>query len=555
MESSPIRAPREDGGWLVYPDAFQAGSLIEANLQRFAAASPKARIFGLPIDEVRSRARQELVIEVTNYSRSIFADEMSFSPPQASSSRRELPEETRIIMSGHQPELFHPGVWFKNFLLSRLSMNHRAVGVNVVIDHDLAKRTEVVVPARNESGALVKHSVDFGDRWDRIPWQFSNLHDPSTFFRRAKELIEKLDALGLDGTWIEENIDPIQELLGRGCSLGAAFSRTRYRTERALGLTHFEIPFSQLSDFAAWRLFAAELFCRASEVNEVYNSIRDGYRREHRIKNEAQPFPPLGRMGEWIETPFWIYTDADPARRPLWVKRTFTGVVLSNAKNFFPLSELSMESSSTMESDWQNLRDAGWHIRPRALTTTMFLRLLMSDVFIHGIGGAVYDQLTDHIVHRLWSMSAPSYIVATATLRLPVPSDRFSDCGSQEIEFKLRDWRWTPERCFSADEQSSATWQDLVNRKRRWIQQKPSDAEVRLWHVQIQRLNQQLRELKPNFESEMLDELTRVKLSESEDRILTSREHSFAIFPLKYIAERLDALSHQAASVKASAGK
>ncbi len=51
----------------------------------------------------------------------------------------------------------------------------------------------------------------------------------------------------------------------------------------------------------------------------------------------------------------------------------------------------------------------------------MFARLVLSDVFIHGIGGAKYDQLTDAIVRRFFGVEPPGYLVATATLKLPLP--------------------------------------------------------------------------------------------------------------------------------------
>ncbi|MFN9917551.1 MAG: hypothetical protein ACK53L_33510, partial [Pirellulaceae bacterium] len=44
-----------------------------------------------------------------------------------------------LILSGHQPELFHPGVWFKNFLLSSLAARHQAVALNIQVDHDLSR--------------------------------------------------------------------------------------------------------------------------------------------------------------------------------------------------------------------------------------------------------------------------------------------------------------------------------------------------------------------------------------------------------------------------------
>ena len=44
----------------------------------------------------------------------------------------------------------------------------------------------------------------------------------------------------------------------------------------------------------------------------------------------------------------------------------------------------------------------GIRLRPRALTTTMYLRLAMGDLFLHGIGGAKYDQLTDRIIEHFF---------------------------------------------------------------------------------------------------------------------------------------------------------
>ena len=37
----------------------------------------------------------------------------------------------------------------------------------------------------------------------------------------------------------------------------------------------------------------------------------------------------------------------------------------------------------------------GWELRPRALTLTIWARLLIADLFVHGIGGAKYDRISD----------------------------------------------------------------------------------------------------------------------------------------------------------------
>ena len=58
-----------------------------------------------------------------------------------------------IFLAGHQPELFHPGVWFKNFALGTLARRHGAAAVNLVIDSDTVKSTSLADARRHAAGA------------------------------------------------------------------------------------------------------------------------------------------------------------------------------------------------------------------------------------------------------------------------------------------------------------------------------------------------------------------------------------------------------------------
>lgn len=56
------------------------------------------------------------------------------------------------------------------------------------------------------------------------------------------------------------------------------------------------------------------------------------------------------------------------------------------------------------------------------MTLTCFLRLFMADQFVHGIGGARYDQVTDRVIERWFGLRAPAFAVTTATLLFPTVS-------------------------------------------------------------------------------------------------------------------------------------
>jgi hypothetical protein len=58
-------------------------------------------------------------------------------------------------------------------------------------------------------------------------------------------------------------------------------------------------------------------------------------------------------------------------------------------------------------------------LSPRALALTLFLRLIVCDQFVHGIGGALYDEVTDRVITRRLRIEPPHFCVTTATLLFP----------------------------------------------------------------------------------------------------------------------------------------
>jgi hypothetical protein len=67
-------------------------------------------------------------------------------------------------------------------------------------------------------------------------------------------------------------------------------------------------------------------------------------------------------------------------------------------------------------------------LSPRALTLTMFLRLFIADQFVHGIGGARYDQVLDKLISMHFGIEPPEFAVATATMLLPTALGRQRVC-------------------------------------------------------------------------------------------------------------------------------
>ncbi len=73
---------------------------------------------------------------------------------------------------------------------------------------------------------------------------------------------------------------------------------------------------------------------------------------------------------------------------------------------------------------WQQLEARGIKVRSRALTTTLYARLFLADLFVHGIGGGKYDELTDELIQGFFECEPPIYLVFSATRWLPLPRPR-----------------------------------------------------------------------------------------------------------------------------------
>src|SRR5439155_27178212 len=84
--------------------------------------------------------------------------------------------DASLFLAGHQPELFHPGVWVKNFALSGLAKTLGATPVNLIVDNDTAKATSLRLPALTSETGSVLPSAD-GPTAARMPHVVSLPYD------------------------------------------------------------------------------------------------------------------------------------------------------------------------------------------------------------------------------------------------------------------------------------------------------------------------------------------------------------------------------------------
>ena len=504
IKKKPIRAPRRHGETLVVPVASEISQLWDRNLHTIRGH--EFEVNGQPISQLRQKARSDLIAAARNYS----------------SQYRDLAagDGGRVILSGHQPRLFHPGVWFKNFVLSQLGQQLDATAINLVVDNDLCGHPSISVPqAGGERGASLV-AVAYDQAGGNIPFENREILDRNlfdSFGERVQSAIAPVVAEPL----VEPLWEYAKQYRDRKNRLGHTLAAARHKLEADFGLQTLEMPLSEFCDTETFAHFVLEVLNRVEEFQQIYNRSLIEYRNVHRIRSSAHPVPALGQVDDWFEVPFWFWFNEAPLRRGLFVRRQEKQLVLSNRHDW----ELTIDGSDGLDQ-LTNLYAKGVRIRPRALMITTYSRMVLSDLFIHGIGGAKYDQLTDAIISRFWNVEPPSFLTVTGTATLPFDFPPVTSADLSLEKVRLRELRFHPER-FIVDGNEAV--QAIVQEKGDWIR-RFNDGSLKQRHDAIERCNEKLY----TFVAEQVDEATMARDEKqgqfARSRILGSREYSFCCF-------------------------
>ncbi len=192
-----------------------------------------------------------------------------------------------------------------------------------------------------------------------------------------------------------------------GANLGECLSQARHIQEGRWGTRSLELPQSRICSLPAFYWFTAHLLANLPRLREVYNAAVGEYRRVNHLRSMAHPVPDLALEDDWLESPFWIWNRDNMRRRRLFVRRQGSDLLLSDRKAIRLSISLAGNDASLAAEQLAELKRSGIKIRTRALITTLFARLLLGDLFLHGIGGAKYDQVTDLLIGRFFGLEPP----------------------------------------------------------------------------------------------------------------------------------------------------
>ncbi|MCR4413096.1 MAG: hypothetical protein NUV77_11810 [Thermoguttaceae bacterium] len=511
------RAPREDRAALVDPPLDTAAELVEANRRGLAGCD--VEIGGQPLAELARRARRELIAEARRWT----ARYREVAPEPADPA-------APLFLAGHQPQLFHPGVWLKNFALGWLAERHGGTAINLVVDSDTMKTHLVPVP----SGSVLHPQVSFvplDQPGEVVPFEERRVVDGATFRDFGRKAAEAVTPL-VPNPLVREFWSLATARLAQTDNLGQCLAESRHQWEQGWGLATLEVPQSRVCQLPSFARFAAYLLAEAPRFVPVYNEAVREYRELHGIRSTAHPVPDLVVDGSWHEAPFWVWTADDPRRRRLFVRARRDGLVLADRGGWEQTLSLRGGDFDRVIEQWVAL-GRRVKIRSRALVTTLWARIALGDLFLHGIGGAKYDQVTDAVMARFFGMRPPAILVLSATLQLPIARRRVTPDHARAIDRRLRDLVWHPERCLAGmtPDQGHGEVEVLIAAKRRWIETSQTPQNARMRWREIRRINEALQPWLADERQRLLACREQLALALRAEKILGSREHSFCLYP------------------------
>ena len=513
LEHRRLRAPHADGQRLVEPPLESAAEMVASNTRLRVATDYD--LGGRSWNELASAARSQLLDSARSYLR--FPAE----------TRRSDQTERPLLLSGHQPELYHPGVWFKNFVLAHLARELDAHPVVLLVDNDLARSHSVRVPTGSIEHPRIA-PIDIDRSSDVVPHEERPIIDANFFDTFGQRVTHTL------ASFIHE---PLVRELWRSAAvarqhydrLGECLAAIRRDAERRWGIQNLELPLSRVCEQEPFYWFMVHLIDRLPEFREIHNTSLLDYRTANRVRSQTHPVPALQADDDWLEAPFWVWTETTPQRRPLFVRRQGREVDLSDHGAL--RWRITIGDGGNVERAVDQLLNSTNRpkLRPRALITTMYARLFLSDLFVHGIGGAKYDQLTDLLIQRFFGTPGPGFLVATATAKLPIQRPEVGCDRLDEIQSQLRRMYFQPDQFVEPTRESSS----LADAKCRWINTQLPRGSRKQRHLEITRINESLRPMVEAQRQQLLLEQQRLLTSCRSEGLLGSREYSFCLFPEK----------------------
>lgn len=489
---------------------------IEPSLERWPDWVSVFEIDNSRLNQLRTQARRRLVDSAQSYLIKLanIAEEAGLgenSQPILTGDPASQP----IVMTGHQPVIFHPGLAFKYQIAERVAAENQAIGIAVSIDTDRGDCGQFTFPKRAASDQAtdfpMSREVQTVAKSHNL-YTHGRLQTASEIETTASQVIQNLEGLPSPvSTKLAADVFANYERLA-AIKCSSAEANTILRSQHGIGGRLLEIPLSAIASFPEALTLTADILKQSERFAQVYNSSLKLFREEHGIRNAANPFPDLKISDGLCELPFWVIDHENRVRHVLEVQQDGDVTrLIANGETIDSFTG-SISSDALEPMLLQNIQ-----LVPRGAMITAFLRLLFSDLFVHGVGGARYDQFTDEFIRTWWNCEPPAFTLATAS-RFAFPQQKQNIERIQTLKVNMRDMQFNPHRHFDQNVfpvELEASLKSLSEEKLQLVSQlkeaKSKGESASEFGKRIQQLTQQIKMVvADHFQNDLqlLDDLT-----------------------------------------------
>lgn len=325
-----------------------------------------------------------------------------------------LKSATDIIVTGHQPNWHHCGIFAKNVITDRFARQVNGTAVQLVLDHDICN-TSIFLPESDNDGLLLFRTISLEKKHQDIPLESRPVPSKEQL-RKFIDCVLKISKGSFCSDIWHQELHHILESAVLCRNVADLITLLQTRLNHAFGLEIIYLPVSLMSQSDSFIEFVCSVICDALSFVRIYNKAIKKKRQADNLKpNQTIRILKTDYLNNIIELPFWLVSQTGK-RGSLYVGINERSISIGTADKIVGTIDSSGDKKQQL---LEILKKTKCVIRPKAVTLTLFTRLYLADLFVHGIGAGNYEYITDYLIKDYYRISKMDFGVATATMTLP----------------------------------------------------------------------------------------------------------------------------------------
>jgi hypothetical protein len=431
-----------------------------------------------------------------------------------SRSELRLATDRPVIATGHQTLLWHPGILAKYLVTDAFAQAHDVATANLVVDQHVGEFGAFEIPVRKPDGSLGVRKLELCKCRPDVPM---GRHAAFTPPQLPDELIRSAAipsvAEGVRNIFVAAQAH--RDAPNAALQMAAAIADLMdAHSNQALARAMTDITATALVNTSLARAIMQRMIDDPQRCAACYN-------RAVAAVPEAG-IGPLMIRDDYVELPVWRIGEDGRRMRGYDsdVERVLEATSDESAVNGHDARHSSFVIRHSLD------------LLPRALFMTALVRLGMCDLFIHGTGGAAYDQAMEVWIKDWLDIDVGSIAIVSATLLLPLMAQ-----GEQRLDVDVE--RQGARRLWHDPEPNGSSSPNAIKRTMlAEIDRLPRNSPQRkAAFLAMHERMQQMRGERRSFIDDAQQRVERAKRQAADWRIAQRRDWAFALYPREMLEE------------------